>query len=44
MTTNTDTINNAFGAIISLKVVETGFKMIDKQTNKTKRGRHRGFL
>lgn len=37
-----EVINTTIGAVVSLKVIETGFKMIDKQTKKGRK--QKGFL
>lgn len=39
--TTEDLINTTLGAVVSLKVIETGFNMIDKKTKKRKQ---KGFL
>jgi hypothetical protein len=42
--TTEEIIGNTLGAVIGLKVIDTGLKMIDSQSKKTKRGKHKGFL
>lgn len=44
MATTNDVVNNALGAMIGIKTIETGFKLMDKTTKKTSKKRGRGFL